>query len=250
MIRPPGVTHWRPPNAREYSLLITTSKWWRRPHAAAADQNVSGQRNGLRPAGNTACVERFHDGRSGGLGIAGRIAAPAGPGRLSSNPIELGRGTFAAGTLDVGSETTLVMRQCESLATRRFVALELPVQPDLVVRTGPRAFVTSQPAIARRSRVAGSGALQWPGSDHCVGRRGPTLIAPCRRVGCGRRNASPPCREPRWRSMLGQDRAPPVVLRLPAGATSRRSDIEAETLDPASTWALAERERERSAAGR
>ena len=41
-----------------------------------------------------------------------------------------------------------------------------------------------------------------------------------------------------------------VVLRLPAGATSRCSDIEAETLDPASAWALAERERERSAAGR
>ena len=35
------------------------------------------------------------------------------------------------------------MRQCESLATCRFVALELPVQPDLVVRTGPRAFVTA-----------------------------------------------------------------------------------------------------------
>jgi hypothetical protein len=39
-----------------------------------------------------------------------------------------------------------------------------------------------------------------------------------------------------------------VVLRLPAGATSRRPGIEADAPDLASTWALAERER--SAAGR
>ena len=59
---------------------------------------------------------------------------------LVAEPIELGQTTFAAGVLDVGSETTAVMRQFERLAAHRFVALELAVQPDLVVRTDPRAL--------------------------------------------------------------------------------------------------------------
>ena len=98
---------------------------------------------------------------------------------LVADPIELGQTTFAAGVLDVGSETTAVMRQFERLAAQRFVALELAVQPDLVgahrsSRLAPdprRPCVTRHRAVALRSRAAGRRACRWPGADHCVGRR-------------------------------------------------------------------------------
>ena len=100
---------------------------------------------------------------------------------LVAEPIELGQTTFAAGVLDVASETTAVMRQFERLAAHRLVSLELAVQPDLVVRTRSsrlapdprRPCVTRHRAVALRSRAAGRRARRRPGTDHCVGRRAP-----------------------------------------------------------------------------
>ena len=54
--------------------------------------------------------------------------------------MELGQSTLEAGVLDVVLETTAAMRQFESFAAERYVALELAVQPGLAVRTDARAF--------------------------------------------------------------------------------------------------------------
>ena len=67
------------------------------------------------------------------------------------------------------------MRQCESLATRQFVALELPVQPDLVVRTGPRAFLS-------RANQQSPGGRVLPVAAHIGGRVQITVSDERRRI--------------------------------------------------------------------
>jgi hypothetical protein len=141
---------------------------------------------------------------------------------LAADPIELGQTTFASGLLDVGSETTAVVSRFESLAAERFVALELAVQPGLSVHTDARALrqvlgdlvsrAIEQSPCGRVLLVAAhvGGRVQITVSDD-----GAPPIAPCRRAGYGRPNASPPCREPRWKSMHGLDRGPPLSCGCP-----------------------------------
>ena len=176
---------------------------------------------------------------------------------VNADPIELGQTTFAAVVLDVGSETTAVMRQFEGLAAQRFVALELAVQPDLVVRhrssrlaADPRRpCVTRHRTVAQRSRASGCRPCRWPGADHGIGRRAPprSRLAgePATAGGMPRRLAGRHDGD-RCTGRTGYHRCPAVACRC----DQRGPGIEAETLDPASAWALAERERERSAAGR
>ncbi len=176
---------------------------------------------------------------------------------LVAEPIELAQTTFAAGVLDVGSETTAVMRQFERLAAHRFVALELAVQPDLVVRTDPRALRQILGDLVSRAIEQSPCGRVLLAAAHVGGRVQITVSDdgphPDRALQASRLRPAEHLAALQGATMeidVRPEQGTTVVLRLPAGATSRRSDIEAETLDPASTWALAERERERSAAGR
>jgi hypothetical protein len=176
---------------------------------------------------------------------------------LVAEPIELGQTTFAAGVLDVGSETTAVMRQFEHLAAQRLVALELAVQPDLVVHTDSRALRQILGDVVSRAIEQSPCGRVLLAAAH-VGGRVQIAVSddgphPDRALQASRLRPAESLAALQGATMDIDVRAgqgTTVVLRLPAAATSRRPGIEAETLDPASTWASAERERERSAAGR
>jgi len=53
---------------------------------------------------------------------------------------ELGQTPFESGMLDVAAEARAVLRQLEGQAAKRFVELEMAVQPGLAVRADPGAF--------------------------------------------------------------------------------------------------------------
>lgn len=53
---------------------------------------------------------------------------------------ELGRVPFKSGMLDVAAEALSVLRQLEGPAAKRFVELEMAMQPGLAVRADPGAF--------------------------------------------------------------------------------------------------------------
>ena len=175
---------------------------------------------------------------------------------LVADPIALGQTTFAAGVLDVGSETTAVMRQFERLAAQRFVALELAVQPDLAA-TDPRALRQILGDVVSRAIEQSPCGRVLLAAAHVGGRVQITVSDdgphPDRALRASRLRPAESLAALQGATMeidVRTEQGTTVVLRLPAGATSRRPGIEAETLDPASTWALAEQERERSAAGR
>jgi hypothetical protein len=176
---------------------------------------------------------------------------------IVTDRIELGQTPFAAGVLDIAAETTAVLRRFESLAAARFVTLELAVQPDLAVRTDPRALreilgdlvgrAIDQPACERvllgAARIGGHvhitvsddgtqadralRASQLRSAERLAALQGATMDVDA------------------W---AGQGTT--VHLRLPGGATGRRPGAEAEKLDPASVWAPAGRAPESSRVGR
>ena len=99
-----------------------------------------------------------------------------------------------------------------------------------------RPCVTRHRAVALRSRAAGRRACRWPGADHCVDD-GPH---PDRALQASRlrpAESSPPCREPRWRSMYGPDRAPLLSCGCPPVRPAVAPASRLQTLDPASTSA-------------
>ena len=138
------------------------------------------------------------------------------------------------------------------------MALELAVQPGLAVRTDARAFreiVGDLLAHAIEHSPCGRVLL---GALHTGGRVEITVSDDAAHADRALR-ASELRPAERLAALQGAtleiDARPGqgtiAVLRLPAGgATSRRPGIEAETPDPASARALAERERAGSAAGR
>jgi hypothetical protein len=177
---------------------------------------------------------------------------------LVADPIELGQTTFAAGVLDVGSETIAVMRQFERRAAQRFVALELAVQPDLVVRTDPRALRQILGDLVSRAIEQSPCGRVLLAAAHVGGRVQITVSDdgphPDRALQASRLRPAESLAALQGATMeidVRAEQGTTVVLRLPAGgATRRRPGIEAETPDPASARALAERERAGSAAGR
>jgi hypothetical protein len=172
--------------------------------------------------------------------------------------IELGQSSFAAGVLDVTLETTAVMRQFESLAAQRLVGLELAVQPGLAVRTDASALreilgdlVSCAIEQSRCGRVLlGAahigGRVQITVSDdgaHADRALRASQLRPAERL-AALQGATMDVD-----ARAGQGTT--VVLRLPAGATGQRSEIEAERLDPAGVWVPEQqRAREGSSAGR
>jgi signal transduction histidine kinase len=173
--------------------------------------------------------------------------------------VELGQSTLEAGVLDVVLETTAAMRQFESFAAERYVALELAVQPGLAVRTDARAFreiVGDLLAHAIEHSPCGRVLL---GALHTGGRVEITVSDDAAHADRALRASE---LRPAERlaalqgatlevdARLGQGTI--VVLRLPAAASGRNSRIEAEApvLDPASVWAPAHRAREGSRAER
>ncbi len=175
---------------------------------------------------------------------------------LAADPIVLGQTTFAAGILDVGSETTAMISQFESLAAQRFVALELAVQPGLVVRTDPRALRQILGDLVSRAIEQSPCGRVLLVAAHVGGRVQITVSddAPpadralqASRLRPAERLAALQGATMEIDARVGQGTT--VVLRLPAGVASRRPGIEA-ALDPASRWALAARVRERGSAAR
>jgi signal transduction histidine kinase len=173
--------------------------------------------------------------------------------------MELGQSTLEAGVLDVVLETTAAMRQFESFAAERYVALELAVQPGLAVRTDARAFreiVGDLVAHAIEHSPCGRVLL---GAVHIGGRVEITVSDDAAHADRALR-ASELRPAERLAALQGAtleiDARPGqgtiAVLRLPAAASGRNSRIEAEApvLDPASVWAPAHRAREGSRAER
>jgi signal transduction histidine kinase len=171
--------------------------------------------------------------------------------------IELGRTPFAAGVLEVAAEAMAVMQRFESLAAQRFVALELAVEPELAVHTDAHAFreilgdlvtrAIEQPACERvllgAARIGGRVQItvsdDGPHADRAL--RESQLRAAQRLAALQGATMAVDAR-------AGQGTT--VVLRLPAGATSRQPGAGAEAVDPASIWAPAQRAREDSGAER
>jgi anti-sigma regulatory factor (Ser/Thr protein kinase) len=173
--------------------------------------------------------------------------------------VELGRDAFAAGVLDVSSETTAVMQRLDSFAAQRSVALELAVQPNLAVRTDARALreilgdlvahAIEQSPCGRVLLAAGhvGGRVQITVSDDGAHPDRALLASELRRA-------------ERLAALQGAtmeiDARPrqgtTIVLRLPVGAGSRRAEIgtEAAAPDPASIWAPQQRAREGSGVDR
>jgi hypothetical protein len=175
---------------------------------------------------------------------------------VDADRIELGQIPFAAGVLDVAAETMAVMRRFESLAAQRFVTLELAVQPELAVRTDPHALREILGDFVAHATESAServllGAARIGGRVHIT-------------VSDDGVHADRALRESQLRAAEGlaalqgatmevdawAGQGTTVVLRLPAGATSRGVGAEAEALDPASIWAPAQRAREDSGVGR
>ena len=144
--------------------------------------------------------------------------------------VELGQSTLEAGVLDVVLETTAAMRQFESFAAERYVALELAVQPGLAVRTDARAFreiVGDLLAHAIEHSPCGRVLL---GALHTGGRVEITVSDDAAHADRALRPAE------RLAALQGAtleiDARPGqgtiAVLRLPAAASGRNSRIEAE----------------------
>jgi hypothetical protein len=175
---------------------------------------------------------------------------------IVTDRVELGQTPFAAGVLDVAAETAALLGRFESLAAQRFVALELAVQPDLAVRTDPRALREVLGDIVGQAIVDAScgrvllaaarigGRVQITVSDDGV-RADRALrssqLRPAERLAA----LQGATMEVDARAGCGTT----VVLRLPEAATSRRPGGESETLDPASVWAPARRARANSSVG-
>ena len=176
---------------------------------------------------------------------------------LAADPIELGQTTFASGLLDISSETTAVVSRFESLAAEWFVALELAVQPGLAVHTDARALRKVLGDLVSRAieqSPCGRGLLV---AAHVGGRVQITVsddgAPPDRDLQASRLRRAERLAALQGATMDIDARAgqgTTVVLRLPAGVTSRCPGIEADALDPASASARAERLREPSSAAR
>jgi hypothetical protein len=157
--------------------------------------------------------------------------------------IELGQSPFAAGVLDVALETTAVLRQFESLAAQRLVGLELAVQPGLAVRADASAlreiladlvsYAIEQSCCGRVLLGAAhmGGSIQITVSDdgaHADRALRASQLRPAERL------AALQGATIEVDARAGQGTT--VVLRLPAGATGRRSETKTERFDPASVW--------------
>ena len=222
-------------------------------HAAAGAHSVSGQRNGLRPAGNAACVERLHGGRGGGLETTARTAATAGPAACRrpdrTRPDDV-RCRCAGCRFRDDSGDAANSRASPHSGSLRW---NWQCSPASSVRTDPRALrqilgdlvsrAIEQSPCGRVLLVAAhvGGRVQITVSDDGPH---PDRALQASRLRPAERLAALQGATMEIDARAGQGTT--VVLRLPAGVTSRRPGIEADALDPASAWALAERERERA----
>jgi signal transduction histidine kinase len=172
--------------------------------------------------------------------------------------MELNRSTFAAGVLDVALEAMAVMRQFESFAAERYVALELAVQPGLAVRTDARVFREIVGDLVSHAIEQSPCGRVLLGAAHIGGRVQITVSDEAAHSDRARR-ASELRPAERLAALQGAtleiDARPgqgtTAVLRLPAAASGRNAKVEAEVvLDPASVWAPAQRAREGSNVGR
>jgi hypothetical protein len=171
--------------------------------------------------------------------------------------IQLGHDQFTSGVLDIAAETAAVIARFESLAAERFVALEVAVQPGLAVHADPRALreilgdlvacAIEQSPCGRVLLTAGrigarvQIAVSDDGTESDRALRS-SQLRPAERLAALQGAVLEVDARPGWGTT--------VALRLPAGATRRRPGTEAETLDPASVWARAQRAREGSSAER
>jgi len=176
---------------------------------------------------------------------------------IDTDRIELSQTPFAAGVLDVAAETMAVMRRFEGLAAQRFVTLELAVQPELAVRTDPHAFREILGDLVARAIEQSACERVLLGAARIGGRVQISVsddgVHADRALRQSQLRAAESLAALQGATMevdarTGQGTT--VVLRLPAGATSRQPGAEAGALDPASIWAPAQRAREDSGAER
>lgn len=176
---------------------------------------------------------------------------------LFADRIELGRGPLAAGLLDVASTATAVLQQFESLAAQRFVALEVAVQPGLVVHADPRALHEILGDLVRDAIEQSLCERVLLGAAHVDGRVQITVsddgVHADRALRAGRLRPAEQLAALHGATMdidAREGQGTTVVLWLPAPAINRTAEANEGTPDPASVWGSAERERERSNAGR
>lgn len=176
---------------------------------------------------------------------------------LFADRIELGRGPLVTGLLDIASAATAVLRQFESVAAQRLVALEVAVQPGLAVHADPRALQEILGDLVRDAIEQSLCGRVLLGAAHVDGRVRISVsddgVHVDRALRAGRLRPAERLAALQGATMDIDARAgqgTTVVLWLPASALNRTAEANEGTSDPAGVWGSAEREREGSNAGR
>ena len=166
--------------------------------------------------------------------------------------VQLGQAPFAAEFLDVAAEAASLLLRFEGLAARRFVALELAVQPALAVRADPRVLREVLGDLVERAIEQSPCGRVLLAAVHAGGRVQVTISNDGRqidRAAWASRLRSAQRLAALQGATMDLDARPSgttVVLRWPGGPGTQQIGAETAMPDPAGLWQAATPARESS----
>jgi hypothetical protein len=166
--------------------------------------------------------------------------------------VQLGQAPFAAEFLDVAAEAASLLLRFEGLAARRFVALELAVQPALAVRADPPVLREVLGDLVERAIEQSPCGRVLLAAVHAGGRVQVTISNDGRqidRAAWASRLRSAQRLAALQGATMDLDARPSgttVVLRWPGGPGTQQIGAETAMPDPAGLWQAATPARESS----